>query len=245
MRTRLPHDWRAAANHEPRKGGKLPDMLLLHYTGMKTAEAALDWLASTESQVSCHYVIDEQGRITQMVSEVERAWHAGVSFWKGERDINSASVGIEIHNPGHELGYVDFPPAQMDAVIALSRDIIARHAIAPERVLAHSDVAPARKMDPGERFNWFRLHQEGIGHWVEPSEIRDGRFFCEGDEGQPVQALQSLYAAYGYEIDITGVFDAATAHVTRAFQRHFRPAKVDGVADASTIETLHRLLTSL
>ena len=147
MRTRLPHDWRAAANHEPRKGGKLPDMLLLHYTGMKTAEAAINWLASAESQVSCHYVIDEQGRITQMVSEVERAWHAGVSFWKGERDINSTSVGIEIHNPGHELGYVDFPPAQMDAVMALCKEIVARHNIRPDRIIGHNDIAPGRGDD--------------------------------------------------------------------------------------------------
>lgn len=245
MRSKLAQAFVPAANHEPRKGGKLPDMLILHYTGMKTAAGAIDWLARAESGVSCHYVVDETGHITHMVSEAERAWHAGVSCWKGERDINSASIGIEIHNPGHEFGYTDFPAAQMDAVVALCRDIVARHDIKPERVLAHSDVAPMRKQDPGEKFNWFRLHQEGIGHWVEASPIRDGRFFTQGDEGQPIQALQSLYAAFGYEIEITGVFDERTAAVTRAFQRHFRQARVDGVADASTVETLHRLLTSL
>ena len=245
MRSKLAHQFVSAVNHEPRKGGKLPDMLILHYTGMESAKAAIDWLACAESGVSCHYVIDEQGQITQMVSEAERAWHAGVSFWQGDRDINSASIGIEICNPGHELGYPEFPEAQMASVVALARDIIARHDIKPERVLAHSDVAPSRKADPGEKFNWFRLHQEGIGHWVEPAALRDGNAFSLGAEGQPVSAIQGLFAAYGYECEITGVYDQRTQAVVRAFQRHFRPIKVDGVADASTLETLHRLITSL
>ena len=245
MRSKLAQQFVPAANHEPRKGGKLPDMLVLHYTGMQSTKDALEKLTSSESGVSCHYLVDEEGQIIQMVSEAERAWHAGISFWQGERDLNSASVGIEIANPGHEFGYVDFPEAQMQAVVELARDIIARHDMRPERVLAHSDIAPLRKQDPGEKFNWFRLHQEGIGHWVEPAPIREGKQFALGAEGQPVSALQGLYAAYGYECEITGVYDARTEAVVMAFQRHFRPAKVDGVADASTLETLHRLITSL
>ena len=246
MRSKLAHDFVPAANHEPRKGGKLPDLLLLHYTGMKSATAAIDWLGRAESGVSCHYVVDEEGRITQMVSEAERAWHAGVSVWNGERDINSCSIGIEIQNPGHEFGYAEFAPAQMDAVVALCADIIARHDIKPQRVLAHSDVAPLRKMDPGEKFSWFRLWQEGIGLWVEPAPLdTPGMSFREGAEGPPVQALQSLLAAFGYGIDITGVYDPLTTAVITAFQRHWRPARVDGVADPSTAKTLHSLLLSL
>jgi N-acetylmuramoyl-L-alanine amidase len=218
-------------------------MLILHYTGMQSAEAAIDWLCRAESGVSCHYAIDERGRITQMVSEAERAWHAGVAFWQGERDINSASIGIEIQNPGHELGYVDFPDAQMQAVIELCQDVRARHDIRPDRVLAHSDVAPARKVDPGEKFDWAALAAHGIGKWVEPAALREGPTYAQGSMGPPVQALQSFYDALGFEITVNGVFDAATETVTRAFQRHWRQARVDGVADASTLETLHRLLT--
>src|SRR5438552_13163292 len=137
-----------SANVEPRKNGVEPGILLLHYTGMKSAEAALNWLCDPRSKVSCHYLVDEAGRITQMVDEDMRAWHAGIAVWKGERDINSHSIGIEIHNVGHTMGYPGFPPAQMDAVIALCRDIVGRHAIRSECVLAHSDVATRRKADP-------------------------------------------------------------------------------------------------
>lgn len=228
-----------------RRDGKSADILLLHYTGMETGRCAEDRLCDPQSEVSCHYLVHEDGRIVQMVAEQRRAWHAGRSFWKGETDINSRSVGIEIVNGGHDFGLPPFPDRQIDAVIELARDIVTRHAIVPERVLAHSDVAPGRKLDPGELFPWARLAEEGIGHWVDPSPLGGGRFFARGDSGQPVEALQSMLALYGYRAAITGDFDDDTAADVAAFQRHFRPQRVDGVADISTIETLHRLLAAL
>lgn len=234
--------WRASPNHGPRKSEGPIDILLLHYTGMVSAEAAIDWLCDPESGVSCHYLVDEAGRITQMVAEERRAWHAGKASWQGETDINSRSIGIEIANPGHFDGYPDFPDVQVNAVIALSRAICQRYTIPAARVLAHSDVAPGRKIDPGEKFPWDRLAAEGVGVWTDPVPPGDGRFFHEGDSGAPVEALQAMLALYGYAVDPTGTFDRATREIVAAFQRHFRPARVDGVADVSTIETLHRLL---
>ena len=236
---------RPSPNCGERKDDRAPDMLILHYTGMPTAQGALDWLCSEESQVSSHYFIDEAGVVTQLLPESARAWHAGQSNWKGETDINSASIGIEIANPGHEAGSPAFEEAQIRSVIALCRDIVDRHAIPAERVLAHSDVAPMRKQDPGEKFPWARLHGEGIGHWIEPLPVGGGRFFQEGDAGQPVEALQTMLALYGYAVSVDGAYNAETAAAIRAFQRHFRPERVDGIADASTIGTLHKLLTAL
>ncbi len=235
----------ASPNSGERRDNKKPDMLLLHYTGMETGQSAQDWLCSPESEVSCHYIVHEDGRTVQMVPEGLRAWHAGAGFWAGETDINSHSIGIEIVNPGHAFGYPDFPDRQIEEVITLSRSIIERNAIAPERVLAHSDTSPGRKCDPGEKFPWRRLYEAGIGHFVDPATIRSGRFFSLGDTGQPVEALQSMYALYGYGVDITGTFDERTKAVVEAFQRHFRPQRVDGVADVSTIDTLHRLIAGL
>ena len=235
-----------SANFEPRRGGTQPSILLLHYTGVTTAAKAIDWLSRTESKVSAHYVIDEEGRITQLVAEAMRAWHAGLAAWAGETDINSASIGIEIHNPGHELGYPDFPQPQLAAVEALCRDIIARHAIKPERVLAHSDVAPTRKKDPGEKFPWARLAQAGIGHWVAPEPVAWADPGMARDAAGPLVAdVQALLARYGYGIEATGGFDPKTEFVVTAFQRHFRPERVDGRIDQSTVTTLERLIASL
>ncbi|MEP3197392.1 MAG: N-acetylmuramoyl-L-alanine amidase [Lentilitoribacter sp.] len=232
-------------NFGERRGVDGPDMLILHYTAMETAIAARDWLCVEKSQVSAHYLVDEAGEITQMVREQNRAWHAGQSFWKGESDLNSRSIGIEIANPGHEFGCPEFTEAQIASVMALSKSIIERHNILPERVLGHSDIAPARKRDPGEWFPWQELHAQGIGHLVEPSPIRSGRYFMRGESGQPIEALQSMLSLYGYGTEITGDFDERTEQDIIAFQRHFRPEKVDGIADMSTIETLHRLLSAL
>ena len=240
--TSLDAAWHPAANFEPRKHGHRPSILLLHYTGMASADRALYWLCTPESRVSCHYLIDEAGRITQMVGEAMRAWHAGDAFWAGETDINSASIGIEIQNPGHGASYMDFPEAQMQAVEALSLDIIARHGIEPHRVLAHSDIAPRRKQDPGEKFDWARLAGAGVGHWVEPTRIEGDAGLSLGDEGGEVERVQRQLAAYGYEIAPTAVFNEETMAVVTAFQRHFRPALVNGRADHSTIDTLNRLL---
>lgn len=235
----------ASPNHGDRVGVEHPDILLLHYTGMPSAEGAQAWLCNVESEVSSHYLVHEDGRVVQMVPEARRAWHAGKSVWHGETDINSRSIGIEIANAGHPGGLPEFPDRQIDALIELCRDCVERHGIPPERVLAHSDVAPIRKVDPGENFPWGRLAAAGIGHWVEPSPIGGGRFFQRGDAGQPVEALQSMLSLYGYGIEISGEYCVRTEGVVAAFQRHFRQSKVDGVADSSTIETLHRLLTSL
>lgn len=232
-------------NHGERAGGRGPDMIILHYTGMPTEEGALTWLRSAESEVSCHYFVHEDGRVTQMVPESRRAWHAGKSFWAGETDINSCSIGVEIANGGHPAGLPAYPQKQIAAVIELCRNCGERWQIAPERVLAHSDVAPVRKVDPGENFPWGRLHAAGVGHYVEPMPVSGGRFFQLGDQGQPVEALQSMLSLYGYNIDITGDFSEKTKGVVEAFQRHFRPERVDGIADMSTIETLARLLRGL
>lgn len=238
-------DLKPSANWGERAAGATPDMIVLHYTGMPDAQAALDWLCNGDSQVSAHYFVFEDGRIVQMVSEDKRAWHAGRSFWQGVTDINSCSIGIEIANPGHEHGYVDFAGPQIDAVIALCRDIVARHAIAAERLLAHSDVAPARKRDPGERFPWQRLHEAGLGHWVPPAPLAGGEELRIGGEGPAVAEFQPRLAGYGYDVECNGRYDERTQASVTAFQRHFRPARVDGVADASTIATLGALVAAL
>ena len=243
--TSLPKQTQLSPNINERQGGKPVSILLLHYTGMESAEKACDWLCNQESKVSCHYLVNEQGGLVQMVDESKRAWHAGVSSWLGNTDINSSSIGIEIQNKGHTQGYHDFPEKQMRAVAALSKDIIARNKIEPRNVLAHSDVAPGRKVDPGEKFNWQFLHSQGVGHWVKPEAISGGGFLQEGDTGDPVLALQSMLKFYGYQVDASGTFDKRTRIVIEAFQRHFRQERVDGIADASTVATLHGLLREL
>jgi len=236
---------RPSPNFGPRMGAGGIDMLILHYTGMESGDAAEAWLCDPASEVSSHYIVHEDGRIVQMVREADRAWHAGRAMWKGEADINSRSVGIEIVNPGHSLGYPDFPAHQIDAVIALCRDISARNRIAPERVLAHSDVAPGRKIDPGEKFPWYLAAKAGIGHWVEPSPPSDIVVCRAGDCGATVAELRYLLALYGYGIEINDEFCSVLEQVVSAFQRHFRPARVDGMADASTLDTLRRLIAAL
>lgn len=231
-------------NHGERKDGRRPEMLILHYTGMPSETEALQWLCNPVSQVSAHYFVFEDGRVLQLVPEARRAWHAGVSHWDGESDINSASIGIEIANQGHPAGLPPFGDAQIESVIALCRDIVGRWRIRPDRVLGHSDVAPGRKIDPGENFPWRRLHEGGVGHWVSPEPIRDGRFFSRGDRGMPIEALQAMLALYGYPMRISGVFDEETETVVAAFQRHFRPERIDGVADASTITTLRNVIAA-
>lgn len=227
-------------NHDAR--AVAVDILLLHYTGMKSAQAAQDRLCDPAAKVSSHYLVFEDGKVCQMVPEARRAWHAGVSSWCGATDINSHSIGIEIANPGHDFGYPDFPPQQMDAVIALCRDILTRHNIAPKRVLAHSDVAPSRKDDPGEKFPWDRLAAAGVGLWLEPTKITPGPELDPGDHSAFISELQNALKQFGYGLEATGNFDQATKEVVIAFQRHFRPARVDGIVDHSTLETLKRLL---
>ncbi len=231
-------------DHGERLGVAAPDMLVLHYTGMASTERAVAWLRDPERSVSAHYLVYEDGRIIQMVPEARRAWHAGASFWDGANDLNSHSIGIEIANGGHDHGYPDFPAAQIEAVAALAKDIVTRRAIAPDRVLGHSDIAPRRKADPGEKFPWEVLYRFGVGHLVPEAPVTDGRFFMRGEHGQPIEALQAMLALYGYGVPISGTYCAETEAVVTAFQRHFRRARVDGIADVSTLTTLYELVAS-
>ena len=232
-------------NFGPRKRGLSADMLILHYTGMESAAAAIAWLTRPESSVSSHYLIDEAGAIFQMVAEEKRAWHAGVSCWCGEEDINSSSIGIEIQNPGLELGYPDYPPSQIAGVIKLCKDICQRNNIEPRRVLAHSDVAPGRKPDPGEKFPWDQLYENGVGVWVEAAPIEGDAAIGPGDGGAEVRALQNSLGQLGYRIEASGDFCLQTEQVVTAFQRHWRRERVDGRADISTINTLEALREKL
>jgi N-acetylmuramoyl-L-alanine amidase len=235
---------RPSPNHGSRRIA-MPDAIILHYTGMASAEAALARLCDPEAEVSCHYLVFENGDIVQLVPETRRAWHAGKSLWAGEDDMNSASIGIELANGGHDFGAPPFPAEQIDAVIALCRDINTRRKIAPHRILGHSDIAPFRKIDPGEIFPWARLAQAGIGHYIEPMAVEGGTVLERGDRGPEVETLQKTLAAYGYGIAVTGSFDLKTEGVVAAFQRHFRPERVDGRADLSTRATLKALLASV
>lgn len=193
-------------NHGPRQAGPV-DMVVLHYTGMKTGGEALERLCDPAAGVSAHYLIEEDGRLFRLVPEARRAWHAGASFWAGERDINSRSIGIELVNPGHEFGYRPFPEAQIEALLALLADLASRYRIAPLNWLGHSDVAPARKTDPGEFFPWKRMSEAGFGLWPE----------CEPDEGRvSMPALAPALTRIGYD-------PADPQAALSAFRRRFEP----------------------
>ncbi|HEX2814926.1 MAG TPA: N-acetylmuramoyl-L-alanine amidase [Phenylobacterium sp.] len=218
-----------------------PEILVLHYTGMKTGPEALDRLRDPKAKVSSHYMVEEDGRIFRLVPEERRAWHAGVSYWKGARNINGVSIGVEIVNPGHEFGYRPFPDAQIAAVIALVADIRSRWQIRDDRIVGHSDVAPARKDDPGELFPWKRIAEAGHGLWVD-AQPAPGEPLAEGAEGVGVFALQAGFTRLGYDLPPSAKFDAATKAVVVAFQQHWRQDKVDGVADGKTRAQLMALL---
>jgi N-acetylmuramoyl-L-alanine amidase len=233
---------RSSPNHDER--AHATDILLLHYTGMTSTTEAIERLCDPNAKVSCHYVVEEDGNIIQLVPEARRAWHAGQSSWEGVSDVNSRSIGIEIANPGHSYGYPDFPEPQIAAVIALCRDLMERHRFRADLVLAHSDVAPQRKRDPGEKFPWKRLHLAGVGAWVEPAPIRPGTVLIPHEIGPEVAHLQAGLRVYGYGVEASGIYDELTKAVVTAFQRHFRPDCMDGLADPSTVETLQLLLAA-
>ena len=233
---------RPSPNHDDRAFAT--DILLLHYTGMTNTLEAIERLCDPEAKVSSHYVVEEDGNIVQLVPEARRAWHAGQSSWEGVNDVNSRSIGIEIGNPGHGGGYPDFPEPQIAAVIALCRDLTERYRFRADRVLAHSDVAPLRKWDPGEKFPWERLHRAGVGAWIEPAPFTPGMVLALRDIRPEVAQVQAGLRAYGYGVEATGIYGELTEAVVAAFQRHFRPACVDGRADLSTIETLRSLLAT-
>ena len=207
-------------NHDERPRGAPIDMLVLHYTGMKTGEEALARLCDPKARVSAHYTIDRDGTVYAHVAEERRAWHAGVSWWAGETNVNARSIGIELVNPGHEFGYEPFPDPQIESLIDLAGDIIERHAIRPARVVGHSDVAPARKTDPGELFPWAQLADFGIGIWPAPS-ARALRL-----------PVESALAEIGY--GLAPAVEVPLDKAIEAFQRRFVPHAITGQADAET-----------
>ncbi len=225
-------------NHDARPDGMAPDMLVLHYTGMKSGAAAMARLRDPAAKVSSHYVVEEDGAVYRLVPEDRRAWHAGISFWRGQRQLNDSSIGIEIVNPGHEWGYRDFPVLQMAAVCDLCLDILSRHLIPARNIVAHSDIAPDRKEDPGERFDWQGLAENGVGLWplgdMGAGGITTGALRAAA-EMRPVRAA---LRAIGYDVAPEGVRDPALATVLRAFQRHWRPEAVNGEADTGTLARL-------
>lgn len=237
---------RPSPNHDARPPAKPISLLVLHYTGMASAAAALDRLTDPAAKVSAHYVIDEDGAVYGLVDESRRAWHAGVSSWAGERDINGISIGIELVNPGHAYpgyagGYRSFPEMQMRSLEQLATDILRRHAIPAHRVLGHSDVAPTRKTDPGELFDWERLAAAGIG--VMPVD-RPNRMqtLKPGDCGRRVRELRTGLRRFGYGLSGGDRYDDELETVVRAFQRHYRRIRVDGIADGDTRARMQALL---
>ncbi|MBY0563636.1 MAG: N-acetylmuramoyl-L-alanine amidase [Hyphomonadaceae bacterium] len=246
---------RLSPNFEAREGAI--DLVVLHYTGMQDADAALNRLTDPApvagrypgpwqpkdvpadaplGRVSAHYVVDEGGQIYRLVSEEHRAWHAGRSHWQGRTDTNDRSIGIEIVNGGHDFGLPEFPQAQIDAVIALVRDVLARRSLAPSRVVGHSDVAPGRKLDPGEKFPWYRLAKAGVSIW--PAEGGGAKVARPHD----VASIQSQLQAFGYGLALTAKLDDPTRFALISFQRRFRPGRIDGKPDEETLALLAALV---
>ncbi|MEZ6002485.1 N-acetylmuramoyl-L-alanine amidase [Hyphomonas sp.] len=232
------------------------DMLVLHYTGMVTGQAAFDQLRNPEAKVSSHYLLWEDGRVDQMVPEDRRAWHAGVSSWQGDEDLNSRSIGIEIVNGGHDFpqpggGLPPYPTAQIDALIELCHRILAGHDIPQTRIVGHSDIAPSRKQDPGEHFPWEQLARAGIGIWADIEDLEAPTARAEGlspgDESASVRRMQDHLQRIGYGLPPSGTYDDLTEAVVRAFQRRWLPDRVTGTADLQTlrqISVIHALYSA-
>lgn len=211
-------------NFDDRPDGVPIDMLVIHYTGMESAEAALARMVDPAAKVSAHHMIEEDGTVHPLVAENRRAWHAGQSFWRGKTNINGRAIGIELVNPGHEFGYRSFPRAQMAALIELAKEILGRHPVPACNVVGHSDIAPRRKEDPGELFDWKRLAAEGVGIWP-TGKLR------EGEREDPAGEAEKLLAAIGYE-----TVDLEKSVI--AFQRRYRPRQFDGVPDMETLDLM-------
>jgi N-acetylmuramoyl-L-alanine amidase len=223
-------------NHDERPADGPVDMLILHYTGMQSAQDAIDRLRDPVARVSSHYVVDEDGSVLRLVPEERRAWHAGVSYWCGRTELNARSIGIEIVNPGHEWGYREFPVLQTAVVCDLCLAILSRHAIPARNIVAHSDVAPDRKEDPGEKFDWRGLAENGVGLW--PRDVPDlGTTGAVRDAGS-LRDVRAALVDIGYRVAPEGALDPALSTVLRAFQRHWRPEAVNGQADAGTLARL-------
>lgn len=220
--------------------------LVIHYTGMRNLEEALARMQDPIWKVSAHWCIGEDGTIYQLVPEKMRAWHAGVSWWRGQKNLNDNSIGIEIVNPGHEFGYRPFRLPQMNSLINLCKEICRRNPINPRNVVAHSDIAPGRKMDPGELFDWERLAKEGIGLW--PNSLRENNFGAIlkiNDKGKRVLLFQKMLSQFGYGLYQDGVYGPETKLVVTAFQRHYRQARVDGNLDSGTSIILESLINKV
>ncbi|PHQ69252.1 MAG: N-acetylmuramoyl-L-alanine amidase [Sneathiella sp.] len=236
--------WRASPNFDARDADI--DTLVLHYTGMPTGGAALDRLTDAAAEVSAHYLVEENGEVYQLVEEDSRAWHAGVSYWRGAANLNARSIGIEIVNPGHEFGYRSFTKAQMASVAVLAVDIVERHGILPRNVVGHSDIAPLRKNDPGELFDWKMLSAKGIGLWfadhleINPAAVS----YSLGMAAGGVTKLRDALTEIGYDGQGGELYDAGLAALITAFQRHWRPARVDAVADAETQAVIYAVRDS-
>ena len=227
-------------NHDERT---LPiTMLVLHYTGMETGDAASIRLRDKNAKVSAHYMVHEDGQIDRLVQDDKRAWHAGVSYWDGQSNINSASIGVEIVNGGHDFGLPDFPDTQIKSVIQLCKVLKAKHAISDHNIIGHSDIAPDRKQDPGEKFPWARLADSDVGIWPDIKTSDQTILFAENDEDAYVKVCQRGLAYLGYGVPFSGIMDAQTQLVAAAFQRRYRPSKIDGFLDMQTIEILNLLV---
>lgn len=233
----------SSPNHDDRPPGTIVDTVVLHYTGMQSGKAALKQMCDPEKKVSAHYMVEEDGRCYQLVPEDKRAWHAGVSYWTGREGLNDFSIGIEIVNPGHEFGYRPFPEKQMRGVETLLADIWRRHPIIRHNVVAHSDIAPMRKEDPGEYFDWARLAAQGLVEWLPVDmDMNWRRIVGPGDSGSVVKKLQEGLRHYGYLITVDGEYDAETAAVVRAFRRRFSQANLCDEWTAEAEDVLQRLL---
>lgn len=232
-----------SSNHDSR-GDQAIDMLVLHYTDMLSAEAAIARLSDPETQVSAHYVVSEAGEVTQLVEETQRAWHAGESHWRGHNNINARSIGIEIANRGHSHDYPDFPAEQITAVTRLCQEIIARYRISERNVVGHSDIAFLRKQDPGEKFPWAQLARDGVGLFPFGARPLTGPELHRDDSGTAVVRLQTSLANWGYGLKLDGHYGEKTEACVCAFQRHYRSEKLDGLWDnecAGLLATLHGL----
>lgn len=232
-------------NFDERSEGVKADLLVMHYTGMKTGKEAIERLCDPEAKVSSHYVVEEDGRIFQLVDENKRAWHAGISSWGGREKVNDFSIGVEIVNPGHEFGYRPFPAVQMQSVVALCKEIVARHKIEPKRVVGHSDIAPARKEDPGELFDWGLLARNGVGLFPEIPHAPREPLFEIGDRNEQIARFQAGMAEFGYSLKADGLFGTKTEFAVRAFQRHFDPMGLSGVWTNRCDAILAELLTKM
>ena len=222
---------KSSPNFSSRSSGTKIDMVILHYTGMKTKHSAIKRLCNKKAKVSSHYLIDVQGKIFKLVDEKFTAWHAGKASWKGKHDINNRSIGIELVNPGHRYGYKKFTKKQVSSLISLLKKMIKRHKIPKNRILGHSDVAPQRKMDPGEFFDWNYLAERDIGVWPKDQ-------YPKSKKNHTTKSLQLMLAGIGYEINTSGKLDRQTKKVVSAFQRHFRPKKINGLFDHETVAKL-------